>query len=100
MNPTTVTTRITAAGASLAAGDGQPARRSPGRSLGDWLFAALALCGTLFALWRYAGVMDGYETVILLGTLPIVIALGWFWQPLRTLMLVSAAANADRKSVV
>ena len=91
MNPTTVTTRITAAGASLAAGDGQPARRSPGRSLGDWLFAALALCGTLFALWRYAGVMDGYETVILLGTLPIVIALGWFWQPLRTLMLVSAA---------
>ena len=32
--------------------------------------------------------MDGYETAILLATLPIVIWLGWFWRPLRHLMLV------------
>ena len=61
------------------------------RSIGDWLFALVMAVGTLFAFNRYHGSMDGYEQAILLGTLPAVIALGWFWRPLATLMLGSAA---------
>ncbi|SEQ82120.1 c-type cytochrome biogenesis protein CcsB [Giesbergeria anulus] len=56
----------------------------------DWIFAALVLCGGLFALQRYAAYMDGYEKGILLGTIPATIWLGWFWRPLRVLMLVAA----------
>ena len=57
----------------------------------DWLFAALVLGGGLFALQRYAAFMDGYEKGILLGAIPATIWLGWFWRPLRALMLVAAA---------
>ena len=32
--------------------------------------------------------MDVYEQGILIGTLPAVIWLAWFWRPLRTLVLV------------
>ena len=32
--------------------------------------------------------MDGYEKGILLGAVPAVIWLGWFWRPLRALMVV------------
>ena len=56
----------------------------------DWLFAALVLGGGLFALQRYAAFMDGYEKGILLGSIPATIWLGWFWRPLRALMLVAA----------
>ena len=58
----------------------------------DWLFAALVVGGGLFALSRYAQAMDGYEKGILLGAMPAAIALGWFWRPLRVLMLVVAGA--------
>ncbi|MBP6394498.1 MAG: c-type cytochrome biogenesis protein CcsB [Giesbergeria sp.] len=56
----------------------------------DWLFAALVLAGGLFALQRYADYMDVYEKGILMGAIPGVIWLGWFWRPLRVLMLVAA----------
>ena len=56
----------------------------------DWLFAALVVAGGLFALQRYADYMDVYEKGILLGAIPGVIWLGWFWRPLRVLMLVAA----------
>ncbi len=62
------------------------------RSAADWAFAALLLLGTGLAFVRYAGAMDVYEKAILVGTAPAAIALGWFWRPLRTLMLVAAAA--------
>ena len=61
------------------------------RSWFDWLFALLAVAGAVFAFQRYAASMDIYEKWILAGTVPAVIWLGWFWRPLRTLMLVVAA---------
>ena len=58
------------------------------RSLLDWGFAVLALLGTVFAFTRYQHAMDVYEQAILIGSLPAVVWLAWFWRPLRTLMLV------------
>ena len=56
----------------------------------DWVFAALVVVGGLFALQRYAAYMDVYEKGILIGAIPAAIWLGWFWRPLRMLMLVAA----------
>ncbi len=61
-----------------------------GRSAYDWLFALAVVVGAGFAYARYAASMDGYETAILFGVVPPAIALGWFWRPLRTLMLAVA----------
>jgi cytochrome c-type biogenesis protein CcsB len=61
------------------------------RSLFDWLFAALVVAGGLFAFTRYASHMDVYEKGILLAAMPAAIWLGWFWRPLRVLMLAVAA---------
>jgi cytochrome c-type biogenesis protein CcsB len=58
------------------------------RNLLDWLFAALVVCGGLYAFFRYQAHMDVYEQGILLGSIPSAIAMGWFWRPLRALMLV------------
>jgi len=63
------------------------------RSLADWLFAAVALMGGLYAFFTYQQAMDGYEKAILLLTLPAAVALGWFWRPLQVLMLVVAVAS-------
>ncbi|MES2972997.1 MAG: c-type cytochrome biogenesis protein CcsB [Pseudomonadota bacterium] len=57
----------------------------------DWLFAVIVTAGGLFAFTRYGSFMDGYEKGILLGAIPAAIWLGWFWRPLRVLMLVVAA---------
>lgn len=57
----------------------------------DWLFAVLVLAGGLFALQRYGAHMDGYEKAILVGCIPGAVWLGWFWRPLRALMLGVAA---------
>ena len=63
------------------------------RSLGDWLFAALIIGGGAYAFQRYRGSMDGYEQAILVGAVPVLVALGWFWSSLRTLAVgVGAAA--------
>jgi cytochrome c-type biogenesis protein CcsB len=59
----------------------------------DWLFAAVVLAGGLFALNRYGAYMDVYEKGILLGTIPAAIWIGWFWRPLRVLMLAVAALS-------
>jgi cytochrome c-type biogenesis protein CcsB len=59
----------------------------------DWLFAAIVTAGALFAFFQYNNAMDVYEKGILLGAIPSVIALGWFWRPLRALMLVVAALS-------
>jgi cytochrome c-type biogenesis protein CcsB len=57
----------------------------------DWVFAVIVLAGGLFAFSRYGGFMDVYEKGILLGAMPAVIWLGWFWRPVRLLLLVVAA---------
>ena len=63
------------------------------RSAWDWLFALAVAAGAGYAFSRYSGSMDGYEKAILLGTVPAVVALGWFWGALRTLSVgVGAAA--------
>jgi ABC-type transport system involved in cytochrome c biogenesis permease subunit len=63
------------------------------RSLADWLFAALITGGGAYAFQRYRGSMDGYEQAILVGAIPVLVALGWFWSSLRTLAVgVGAAA--------
>lgn len=90
MNTATTTVKIT------KSGTGSTVRLNEGfftrRSAFDWLFAALVVLGGLFALQRYGSFMDVYEKGILLAAMPCAIWLGWFWRPLRVLMLVVAAA--------
>jgi cytochrome c-type biogenesis protein CcsB len=61
------------------------------RNTGDWVFAALVLLGAVWAFTQYSDAMDGYEKAILVGTVPSMIWLGWFWRPLRTLAVAVAA---------
>lgn len=56
----------------------------------DWLFALLVLAGGVFAFARYQHAMDVYEKGILLAAMPAGIWLGWFWRPLRVLMIAVA----------
>ncbi|MBT9594532.1 MAG: c-type cytochrome biogenesis protein CcsB [Vitreoscilla sp.] len=64
-------------------------RRSPA----DWLFAVLVIGGAAYAFRRYGAAMDGYEKAILVGAVPALISLGWFWAPLRWLALAVGAAS-------
>ncbi|SEK65383.1 cytochrome c-type biogenesis protein CcsB [Roseateles sp. YR242] len=64
-----------------------------GRDMVDWIFAALVLLGAGFAFTRYQGSMDVYEKGILICATPALIALGWFWRPLRLLCVVVGAAS-------
>ncbi|MCU0931046.1 MAG: c-type cytochrome biogenesis protein CcsB [Serpentinimonas sp.] len=57
----------------------------------DWLFAALITSGGIFAFARYHQFMNGYEQAILLLCIPSAVWLGWFWKPLRQLMVVVGA---------
>ncbi len=63
------------------------------RNWQDWVFAVAVLAGGLVAFMLYAGAMDVYEKGILLAALPSAIALGWFWRPLRNLMLLVVALS-------
>jgi cytochrome c-type biogenesis protein CcsB len=56
----------------------------------DWVFALVVAAGGLYAFARYAGYMDVYEKAILIGAVPAAIWIGWFWRPLRVLMLTVA----------
>lgn len=53
----------------------------------DWLFALVVIAAGAFAFFRYSDAMDVYDKGILLGAMPSAIMMGWFWRPLRTLML-------------
>ena len=53
----------------------------------DWLFLAVLASGALFALNRYGEFMDIYEKGILLAAVPTFVWLGWYWRPVRLLML-------------
>ncbi|MBU4610735.1 c-type cytochrome biogenesis protein CcsB [Achromobacter sp. GG226] len=64
-----------------------------GRARPDWtdlVFLLLLAVGAYFAGQRAAGVMDGYDRAILIGTVPVLAWLGWLWRPLRRLMLALA----------
>jgi cytochrome c-type biogenesis protein CcsB len=60
------------------------------RNASDWGFALLVVLGAAYAFWRYSVSMDIYEKWILAGAVPSAIWLGWFWRPLRPLMLTVA----------
>ncbi len=53
----------------------------------------LVLLGAAAAFGLYGASMDVYEKGILLGAVPSVIWLGWFWRPLRVLMVGVAALS-------
>jgi cytochrome c-type biogenesis protein CcsB len=52
----------------------------------DWLFGALLMAASLFALNRYGAFMDIYEKSILLLAAPTFAWMGWYWKPVRWLM--------------
>jgi len=74
-------------------GSGQEPGYFVRRNVWDWLFAVLVVAGAAWSFMRYSPAMDGYEKAILAGTVPAVIWLGWFWRPLRALMVVVAALS-------
>ena len=59
----------------------------------DWLYAALITAGGLYALSRFGVYMDGYEKGILLVAIPALSVFGWFWKPVRVLMIVVAVVS-------
>ncbi|MDO9147288.1 MAG: c-type cytochrome biogenesis protein CcsB [Hydrogenophaga sp.] len=61
------------------------------RDIWDWLFAALLVAGAAWAFLQYDHAMNGYEKAILVGFVPSMIWLGWFWRPLRLLTVVVGA---------
>jgi cytochrome c-type biogenesis protein CcsB len=65
------------------------------RGRGDWtdiVFFLILAAGAVFALERYPQAMDSYEKIILCGTVPALVWLGWLWRPLRTLMVACGLA--------
>ncbi|MCA0176662.1 MAG: c-type cytochrome biogenesis protein CcsB [Proteobacteria bacterium] len=58
----------------------------------DWLFALAVVAGGAWAYVHYLYAMDGYERAILVGTIPALVLLGWFWRPLQGLMAAVTAA--------
>ena len=63
------------------------------RPLSDWLFAVVVLVLAAWGFWRFGAAMDVYEQGILLAAAPSVIAMGWFWRPVRLLLLASGLAT-------
>ena len=61
------------------------------RNRWDWVFAAFVVAGGAFTYWLFSDYLDRYETAILFGSVPGLIALAWFWRPLRLLTVVVAA---------
>lgn len=59
----------------------------------DWVFALLVAVGGLYALSNHSAAMDVYEQAILLASIPSAVALGWFWRPLRLLMMLVAGLS-------
>lgn len=64
-----------------------------GRSVFDWIYAALLLASALFSLNRYGEFMDIYEKGILLAAVPTFVGLGWYWRSARTLILLIGALS-------
>lgn len=56
----------------------------------DWAWGALVVLATLYTSARYGALMDGFEMVILAGTVPVTLGLGWMWKAMRPYTLVVA----------
>lgn len=59
-------------------------------TLVDWLFALALVAGAGFALSRYHAHMNYYDKLVLSGTVPALVVLGWRWKPARLLMAAIA----------
>ena len=86
MNTTTHTVEVQAS-KTLTLTPGYFARRH----VWDWLFALAVVVGGGVAFALYGHAMDGYEKAILVGAVPSLVALAWFWRPLQKLAAVVAA---------
>ena len=87
INNPSVTTTLAAdkTGQTLSLNEGYFAKRN----VLDWIFAALVVVGGLYAFAKYSAYMDVYEKGILFAAMPAAIAMGWFWRPLRVLMVTA-----------
>ena len=56
-------------------------------TLGDWLFSLVLLVGALFAYSQYAHYMDVYEKSFLFAAVAGFSWLGWFFKPMRLLIV-------------
>jgi cytochrome c-type biogenesis protein CcsB len=54
----------------------------------DWAWGALVIAGALYTYARYGALMDSFEVIILVGTVPVVLALGWMWKAMRLYTVV------------
>ncbi|MBS3996196.1 MAG: c-type cytochrome biogenesis protein CcsB [Hydrogenophaga sp.] len=72
-------------------GSGQTPGYFARRDVWDWLFAAVLIAGAAWAFVQYDHAMNGYEKAILVGCVPSMIWLGWFWRPLRPLSVIVGA---------
>jgi hypothetical protein len=59
------------------------------RSLFDWAFAAIVVALGGWAFNAHGASMDIYERAILAAAVPSIIALAWFWGPIRVLLLAA-----------
>ncbi|WP_296659032.1 c-type cytochrome biogenesis protein CcsB [Paraburkholderia sp.] len=55
-------------------------------TLVDWLFALALVAGGVFAFSHYHAYMHYYDKLVLSGTVPALVVLGWRWKPSRLLM--------------
>ena len=62
-------------------------------SLFDWLYAALLIAGSVYAYRLYGNYMDGYEKGILFLIAGMLCGLGWFWKPVRVLLIAVAGLS-------
>ncbi|WP_101047686.1 c-type cytochrome biogenesis protein CcsB [Macromonas nakdongensis] len=86
MNAATHTLDLKRGGGTVGLRPGYFARRN----LWDWLYALLVAAAGAGALFLYGDHMDGYEKAILVGTVPSLTALAWFWRPVRLLTVAAA----------
>ena len=56
----------------------------------DWLFSGLLWVGAIYAFSLYGPRMDVYEKGFLFGAATIFSLLGWFWKPIRILLITVA----------
>jgi cytochrome c-type biogenesis protein CcsB len=62
-------------------------------TIGDWMFSLVLLVGALFAYSQYAGYMDVYEKSFLFAAVAGFSWLGWFFKPMRLLIVGIAALS-------
>lgn len=59
----------------------------------DWLFAITILAGVIMAFSQYGATMDVYEKGILPGVAIAAMLFGWYWKPVRVLLLLVAGLS-------